>query len=242
MAATSTRERSAALVVAEAGLWLTLAGGVLGLLDVLRRVLAFEWLFNWGLAANPTWLPDWMGKVYSPTLPATLNPENPELQLPALAWQQTTDGTVDAATGLPPVSITPPVQATVAWPGYDGFSSVEMLVWVAPGLIASLAVIAGSWLLLRVVRSARTGEVFTMANAVRLRWLAAVIAVGGLAHNALAGWGPTWILSNSAAADYLDTTTYTMSVAPLFVGLVIAAVAIIWEHGVRLARDADGLV
>lgn len=81
-----------------------------------------------------------------------------------------------------------------------------------------------------------------MANAGRLRWLAAVIAVGGLTHNALAGWGPNWILSNSAAAAYLDTTTYTMSFAPLFVGLVIAAVAIIWEHGVRLALDADGLV
>lgn len=242
MGATSTRERSAALVMAEVGLWLTLAGGALGLLDVLRRVLAFEWLFNWGLAANPTWLPDWMGKVYPPTLPATLNPEDPELQLPALAWQQTSSGTVDAATGLPPVSITPPVQATVSWPGYDGFSPAEMLVWVAPALIGSAAVIAGSWLLLRVVRSARTGEVFTMSNAVRLRWLAVVIAVGGLIHNAFAGWGPNWILSNSAAADHLDTSTYTMSVAPLFVGLVIAAVAIIWEHGVRLASDADGLV
>lgn len=67
-------------------------------------------------------------------------------------------------------------------------------------------------------------------------------AVRGPGPTTLAGWGPNWILSNSAAAAYVNTTTFTMSFAPLFVGLVIAAVAIIWDHGVILARDADGLV
>jgi hypothetical protein len=236
--ATSGTERRAALLLTESVLWLCLAMGAVGLLGVIRNLLAFGSLISVRLP-RPTAL---FGRLYTPSLPATIDATDPELHLPVLAWDDTANGTVDAATGLTPVSISPPVTAQVVWPGPDALTPAEMLVWVAPPLVAAIGMIAGSWLLLRVVRSARKGEVFTMANAVRLRWLAGVVAVTGIVHNGLESWGSNWILGRSAAAAHLDTSTFTLSLAPVWVGLILAGLAVIWEHGVRLARDADGLV
>ena len=232
MAVTSRTERNAALLLAEGALWVLLIGGVVGVLAALRDLLAGES----GVWSSPLRLVG--GGSHPPALHATLDPLDAQLQLPT----PITGGTVDAATGLAPVTIGPPVEATVAWGDSGGLTQVELLVWQAPALIASIGVIVGSWLLLRVVRSARVGEVFTMANAVRLRWLAAVIGVAGIGYEALASWGSNWILANSAAGPHLDTSTYSMSLVPILAALVVAAVAVIWEHGVRLARDTDGLV
>ncbi len=241
MAGTVQRERTAALALAEASLWLVLVGGFLGVLALLRELAATASNWNPLSWANPVvdHLPRWLPPIFDPSLPATLDANSPEVKLPFLEWVQTSNGTVDAATGLPPVSISPPIRPTVNFPA---LSDGQNLVRLAPALLLALGLIAGSWLLLRIVRSARAGEVFTMANAVRLRWLAVVIGVGGLLHNAIAALGPNWILSQSAAAAYLDTSAVTISFAPVSLALIIAALAVIWEHGVRLAQDADGLV
>ena len=235
MKLTPKSEGNAALLVAEGGLWVTLVGGVVSLVTALRPALAYEWAFTWSL---PGLLG---GRTYAPSLPATIKPDDPGLQLPMLPWKDTSNGTVDAATGLAPVTFGAPVQAHVWWAGFD-LTTMEMIAWLAPPVLAAVCVIWGSWLLLRLVRSARAGEVFTLRNAVRLRWLAAIIGVGGLLHNALDAWGTAWILGRSAAASHLDTSSMTVNIAPVWVSLVVAALAVIWEHGVRLARDADGLV
>ena len=231
MTATSTTERKFALTLAEGGLWLVLIGGLVGVLVALREITWELTGWNW-LLVGPS--------VPVASLPATLNEAGfGQVQLPAADWIDTVRGTVDAATGLPPVEVGGPVQVQVS---FWGMSHGESLARLAPSLLLSVGMVLGSWLLLRIVRSARAGEVFTMRNAIRLRWLAAVIGIGGLVHNALAAWVPNWILSRSAAATYVDTSTFTISFAPVYVGLLIAALAVIWEHGVRLAEDADGLV
>lgn len=228
MAMTPTTERHAALALAEGALWLTLVGGILSVVAAAREA---AWiLLGW----------DWLGRgTKVASLPATLNAAGLEqTDLPHLEWTDS-NGTVDAATGRPPVEIGGPVEVDVTlW----GLTAGEDLARLAPSMMLAVGVVAASWLLLRIVRSARAGEVFTMANAYRLRWLACVTGIGGLAHNAIAAFGPNWILSRSAVAEYVDTSTYTMSFAPVIVFLVLAALAVIWEHGVRLARDADGLV
>ena len=233
---TGAQDGRVAVAIAEAGLWVSLLGGLLGLVSALRTTV--YGLTGWSFLVASRWLPN----LYMPSLPATIRSDDPGLQLPALAWKDTVDGTVDAATGLPPVSIGGPVRAVVEWPGFTTLTPMETIVWLSPAWIAAVGVLVGSWLLLRIARSARKGEVFTLPNAHRLRWLALLIAVAGLAHNAVASWGPIWILTRSAAASHLETDHWTMSFSPALFALVVAALAVIWEGGVRLAQDSDGLI
>lgn len=134
--------------------------------------------------------------------------------------------------------VTEPVTATAAWSGFDALRTSDVLLMVAPRFVAGACTVAGALLLLRIVRSP---EVFTHANAVRLGWLGLVIALGGLLSPSLSAVGSRIILDGTALAPYTRTIA-SMSLVPLLVAALVLGLAYLWEHGVKLARDSDGLV
>lgn len=159
-------------------------------------------------------------------------PEAPE-------WDDTSaDGTRDKVTGLGPVEITGPYRAQVTlWSPTAGERAAYVVAKVAPSLVA-LAVLV---VLLKLVRSARGGDPFTPVNVRRLRLLAVLVGVGGVLAGAGAEMLEAWMLDHSAAAAF----TVKEAVLPLnavLLGLLIAVLAEVWAHGVRLREDVEGLV
>jgi len=157
----------------------------------------------------------------------------------SLAWTEGPDGgAVVAATGKPLVELGGPVTAQLSF--WDP-TAVERLVWVLWQISAPALGIAALWLILRMARSARLGDPFSTANEQRLWTLAAVVAIGGSASAWLGEAARAWLVAQSAAADVV-TFSFTLSFAPVILGIVIAMLASIWRVGVGLREDVEGMV
>lgn len=152
---------------------------------------------------------------------------------------RSTDGaTVDATTGRPPVLLDDEVLATLTLLEPDTGQRIIWIVWqVTPPLVA----LAGTWLVLGIVRSARRGDPFVAANERRLWSLASVVAVGGMVASLVGGMAETFLLQRSAAADRVDIA-FTLSFLPIVIGVGIAVLASVWHVGIELRDDVDGMV
>ena len=158
-------------------------------------------------------------------------PDGPE-------WMETADGTMDKVTGLGAIEITGPYRAQVTlWNPTAGERAAYVVAKVAPPVVA-LAVLV---VLLRMVRSARTGDPFTPLNVRRLRLLAVLVGVGGLLAGAGADLLEAWILDHSAAGA-LTVLEVGLPLDAVLLGVLIAVLAEVWAHGVRLREDVEGLV
>lgn len=153
----------------------------------------------------------------------------------APTWCDSASGTVDCATGKPPVELGGPYTGSVGFPGPSG---TQRWAWVTAGPVLVAAVL---WLILRMLRSARRGDPFTPANLRRMQGLAVLVGVGGT----LVAWSGTlldrWLLENSAVAPIV-ANGYYFSFVPLVGGLLIAALAEVWRRGIQLRDDVEGLV
>ena len=123
------------------------------------------------------------------------------------------------------------------WNPTAGERTAYVVVKVAPSAVA-LAVLV---VLLRLVRSARTGDPFMPANVRRLRLLAVLVGVGGLLAGAGAELLEAWMLDHSAAGA-LTLLEVGLPLNAVLLGVLVAVLAEVWAHGVRLREDVEGLV
>ena len=155
-----------------------------------------------------------------------------------LEWVEAAQGTVDAATGLPPVEFAGPVTAQLL---FWSPTTAQRTAWVLWKIAGPLLGIAGAALVLRMTRDARNGDPFSPANETRLWKLAFLVAIGGSVVSWVGAAVRAWLIESSAAADSV-TLTFTLVFSPIIVGIGIALLASVWRVGVGLREDVDGMV
>lgn len=153
-------------------------------------------------------------------------------------WTDTPNGTRDAATGLPPVEMTPGSSMELT---FWGTTWDDRLGFAGPELAAQAVILLVLWLLWRIVCTVPTADVFTPANAQRMVGIGLAVAVGGSAVQLLGYALHRGIVARSAAAGLVDVT-FTLSFLPLVIGAVVLLLAEVFRQGVRLRADVDGLV
>ncbi|MBM6401862.1 DUF2975 domain-containing protein [Phycicoccus sonneratiae] len=129
------------------------------------------------------------------------------------------------------------VDATLANP-----STAQRLLDLAPGVLATVLVVVGCWLVLGVLRDVGSGDPFRWRNVVRLRALALLVAVGAPV---------VWFARSSVDLSLVTSLDLEEGVAgalfelpwlPVVTGMVIALVAEAFRAGSRLREDVEGLV
>lgn len=151
---------------------------------------------------------------------------------------ETSRGTVDAASGLPPVGFAGPVTAQLL---FWSPTTAQRTAWVLWKIAGPLLGIAGATLILRMTRDARNGDPFSPDNESRLWKLAVLVAIGGSAVSWVGAAVRAWLIESSAAADFVSLT-FTLAFSPIIVGIGIALLASVWRVGVGLREDVDGMV
>lgn len=144
----------------------------------------------------------------------------------------------DARTTGDAVAIEVPVSADFE---IDDPSTASRIVWVAAAVVDPVVGVAGLWLLLGIVRSARTGTPFTEANERRLWSLASVVAIGGTVSSMADDFARIFVLERSDLAD-LFAVEATISFLPIAAGAAIAVLAGIWRLGVTMSDDLAGTI
>lgn len=117
----------------------------------------------------------------------------------------------------------------------------QRIAFLGAGLAASLSTIAVLALLLLVVRSLRSGDPFVLANARRLRGMAAVLAVGGTGASALRAWAEHLVLSDRVIMPLVHEQLQ-VTFLPLVAGLGVLLLAEVFRRGALMRAELEGLV
>lgn len=121
-------------------------------------------------------------------------------------------------------------------------TATQRVLDLLPGLGWLALIVAGCWILLKVMDDVGKGDPFQPRNVRRLRVLAALI---------IAGWPLMAIFQDVAASLIIRSLdlgdpglepSFHLQFVPLFVGLVVALLAEAFKTGSRLRDDTDGLV
>lgn len=117
----------------------------------------------------------------------------------------------------------------------------QYFVYHLSRLLLTALLIAGLALLWRIVRAARSGDVFGPANARRLTALSLLVLIGGTLREVVEFMIADWLLGSSpvrgAVAAPID-----FSLTPIWLGMLLVFFAAVFRHGVRLREDVAGLV
>lgn len=120
-------------------------------------------------------------------------------------------------------------------------TTAQRTALLGSGLVESLATILVLLLLLRVVRSLRVGDPFVLANARRLRLIAAAVAVGGTGASLLQNWGEHLVLSDPVIRPLVHEQVH-VTLLPVVAGVGILLLAEVFRRGALMRRDLEGLV
>lgn len=115
---------------------------------------------------------------------------------------------------------------------------VAWLIWKVSGPMLALLI---AWPIRQMARSTRTGDPFTAENERRLWRISGLVIAGGFVVTIIAGVAQMLIVQRSAASD-LFTVHLTFDFIPIIIGLVIAALASIWHHGVAMRDELDATI
>ncbi len=149
-------------------------------------------------------------------------------------WTQASDGTRDAATGLPPVELfTPSMGLSILAPSW-----AERIGLAGPRLATQGLILWVLWLLWRIVRT--VPSVFTTANTRRIVHIGLIVAIGGSSVQLLSFAAHQAIVASSAAAGILEVV-FSFSFTPLITGTIVLLLAAALRQGVRLRADLDAL-
>lgn len=118
--------------------------------------------------------------------------------------------------------------------------------WLAtllPGLVLSLAVAAGCWLLLRLLGRIQRGEPFVTASVWSLRGVAGLLIITPLPVAVASGLAGSRV-AEAALTDPHDGFVVDLAgvVVACLTGLLVGAVAEAFARGVQVQRDVEGLV
>jgi hypothetical protein len=145
---------------------------------------------------------------------------------------------VDADSGLAPVDLGAPVTARFT---FTDPTTDQRVIWVLWQVAGPLLAIAGIWLALLILRTAKGGDPFVAANVRRLWILSNLIAIGGTAYSMFSGFAGTLMIQRSAAMD-LAPVQFSVSFLPIIAGIGVAVLARVWQVGVDLRDDLEGVV
>ncbi|MFD0026040.1 DUF2975 domain-containing protein [Streptomyces sp. NPDC058382] len=125
---------------------------------------------------------------------------------------------------------------TLTHPGFG-----ERLLLALPGLVGSLLLLLALFLLLRIARTLRDGDVFVPENARRL----SIIGLAALAQAVLSPLLPaltTQLLVRGTALTDEIPFTATFTGAYVLLGFLVLALAEVFRRGTKLRADTEGLV
>ena len=155
-----------------------------------------------------------------------------------LEWSDGTNGTVDAATGLPPVELGGRYTGNLS---FWGPSSTQKLLYVLYRSLPAVLGLVGIGLILKMLGSLSQGSPFTSANERRMWMIAALIGIGGSLYSAFAVWFNGWMIENSAAASHADSLA-RFEFLPIVAGGLVAILTYIWRNGIALEYEVEGMV
>lgn len=162
-----------------------------------------------------------------------------EFGMPELfPWIDTSDGTNDARTGLPPVSM------VLGYPMRLSFLSLpwwQNLAFTLPPLALAALALGVIWSLWQIVRTLRTGEVFTRANVRRVMLVGVLVGAGSMLLQVGQYLAQQGVLAASAAAGIVEVAP-SFNLLPLWLGAVVLLLAEVFRQGVRLRTEVEGLV
>jgi hypothetical protein len=119
------------------------------------------------------------------------------------------------------------------------------LLTEASGIVSALAVAAGAWWLVGVLRTVAAGRPFDRRNAARLLGLTGAVLVGGVLAPILGDLVGFAVLDRHDLVGPDSPFVLTMlhvDVVPLLLALVVLGAAEAFRRGAALADDVDGLV
>lgn len=154
-------------------------------------------------------------------------------------WVDTANGTVDAATGLPPVQLD--MDGSAMQLSLLGLRWWETVVFSGPPFAYGALALAVIWLLWQVVRTLRSGDVFTQANVRRVMWVGGLIGGGSVLLQAAEYLAQRGVLAASAAAGVVEVAP-SFNLMPLLLGAVVLLLAEVFRQGVHLRSEVEGLV
>jgi hypothetical protein len=156
----------------------------------------------------------------------------------AFQWKDSSNGTVDAATGKPAVEL---FMFDGMRLNFWGPTWLDRWAYAGPSLLVALLTLAVLFLLYRIVGTVARNDVFCAANARRLIWIGLLVGVGGSVTQLVAYAAHTSMVDRSAAAG-LVRVPFHFGAGPLLAGLLVLVLAEAFRQGVRLRADVDGLI
>ena len=121
----------------------------------------------------------------------------------------------------------------------------DRLADAAPAMVLFASMALAAWLLLRVLRTLRTGEPFSRTNLRRVRGLAVTLFAAAYVWAAVGAIG-RWHFADAAEAAVGPGVSIDrwigVPVWPLVTALVLGAVGEFLRRGAALREDVDGLV
>lgn len=147
------------------------------------------------------------------------------------------DGDV-SVSGLPVVEVGDPLTVTASMLDPTPSQRIAWLIWQVSGPLLVLLV---AWPIRQMARSTFDGDPFTSENERRLWRISGLVIAGGFTVSVIDSIAQDVIVRRSAAT-YLFDLELTLDFAPIFIGLVIAALASIWHHGVAMRDELDATI
>lgn len=231
----SPRLRGPAVRIVQAGLALIIA--VVALASLLPAVLGPNGL-DLARGTLPLWPPQ-------PNMHFKVDPspeviyrvlDSPDTQL--LEWESTANGTVDAATGLPPVETSWANGWLLSILGPDW---VDHAWYALPMVASSLMLIGVLVLAFRIVGSIRAEGFASRRNSQRLLAMAIIVGLGGSLVQAAEIVGHRIILDRSAAAGLFEIQ-WSFSFTPLLAGMILLMCSHVVRRNAELQEEVAGLV
>ena len=140
--------------------------------------------------------------------------------------------------GQPVVEVGEPITVTASMLDPTPSQRIIWLIWQASGPLLVLLI---AWPIRQMARSTKDGDPFTARNERRLWSISGLVVVGGIVVSMISGMAQTVIMGRSEAAD-LFAVQFDISLAPIFTGLAIAALASIWHIGVEMRDELDATI
>lgn len=194
---------------------------------VLRPILGPTLL---GIATGPFW--GWPGSIDATITEETWLTGTPPSDLPGmLVGGPFERGEYVETTG--PTGITIAIHQPMTFRQFVGVAGAEILM----GLVVVIALT----LALLIVRDLRGGQLFAPGTLRRTYVIAAVVGIGGTLAEIAGAWGRVGILRGPVVAGLVEVD-WSVSFAPLYIGLGIAAATEVVRQGIRMRHDVEGLV